>query len=192
VRLRRRTIARRGLAVVVVAVAAAASWWPVVAVAVVLFAWPSRAAGRWAAGAAGERSTARALEGVEREGYEVLHDVGLPGRRWNLDHVLLGPAGVVVVESKQWRDPVRVARRHPRIVDERVGWQVEAVAAALHGRIAVHGFLCVHGADVHRRWWTGARWAAVGDGRHLRRWLRRLPPSGTTGPVARSVFEGRR
>ncbi|HUP87670.1 MAG TPA: nuclease-related domain-containing protein [Acidimicrobiales bacterium] len=163
----------------------------VAVVAAIVALWPSKA-GRWAAGAAGERATARALQGIEREGYEVLHDVGLAGRSWNLDHVLLGPAGIVIVESKQWRRPVRVARRHPRIVDERVGWQVAAVAKLLGGRTDVHGFLCVHGAAVRRRWWTGARWAAVGDGRHLRRWLRRLPEVPENGQMARGVFEARR
>ena len=141
--------------------------------------WPSTA-GRWEAGAAGERATARALEGVEDQGYAVLHDVRLPGRRWNLDHVLLGPAGVVVVESKQWRQPVTVRRRWPKLVEERLGWQLDAVAHALRANglpdTTVHGFVCVHGARVRRPWWwPGARQAPIGDARHLRRWLRRLP-----------------
>ena len=162
--------------------------WAVLVAGAIGVVWPSPA-GRWAAGAAGERATARALAGVEREGWEVLADVRLPGRAWNLDHVLLGPAGVVVVETKQWRDRVRVTRRRPRILEERVGWQVEAVAAALGpAGPPVHGFLCVHGAAVRRRWWTAARWAAVGDGRHLRRWLRRLRPA-EPGRTARRVFE---
>lgn len=160
------------------------------AIAALVAAWPSRKAGRWAAGAAGERATARALDGVEREGYTVLHDVHLEGRRWNLDHVLLGPAGVVLVESKQWRRPVTVHRRWPKVVEERVGWQIDAVSAALGGDAAVHGFVCVHGARVKRRWWAGARNAPIGDGRHLRRWLRRLPPDPhRSREPARKVFE---
>jgi hypothetical protein len=160
-----------------------------VAAATVAALWPSRA-GRWAAGAAGERATARALQGVEEEGYTVLHDVRLRGRRWNLDHVLLGPAGVVIVETKQWRRPVTVRRRWPKVVEERVGWQIDAVAAALRDETAVHGFVCVHGTRVRRRWWTGARNAPIGDARHLRRWLRRLPPAAGDGvEPARKVFE---
>ena len=160
-----------------------------VAVGAVIVAWPGRRAGRWAAGAAGERRTAEALHGVEREGWAVLHDVRLRGRRWNLDHVLVGPGGVVVVETKQWRTPVRALRRHPRIVEERVGWQVDALRTATGGRVAVHGFLCVHGAPVRRWRLTGARWAPVGDGRHLRRWLRRLPPTKAAGFRPEMVFE---
>lgn len=155
-----------------------------VAVAVVL--WPS-SAGRWAAGAAGEQATARALAGVEGDGWTVFHDVRPPGKRWNLDHVLVGPAGVVVVETKQWRRPVRTFRRHPRLLAERVDWQVEAVARLL-GTGAVRGYLCVHGARVRRL----RRWTPVGDGRHLRRWLRRLPPVLGRGDVAAVVSVARR
>jgi hypothetical protein len=139
----------------------------VVAVAAVVLVWPARAAGRWAAGAAGERRTAAALAGLEDDGWTVQHDVRLPGRRWNVDHLLVREDAVVVVETKQWRRPVRTWRRSPRIVGERVGWQVDAVADWL-GRDDVYGYLCVHGAPVRRL----RRWAPVGDGRHLRRWLR--------------------
>lgn len=132
--------------------------------------WPS-SAGRWAAGAAGERATARALAGVEADGWTVFTDVRPRGKQWNLDHLLIGPAGVVVVETKQWRRPVRTIRRRPRILHERVGWQVEAVARLL-GTDTLDGYLCVHGARVRRL----RRWAPVGDGRHLRRWLRRRRP----------------
>lgn len=178
------------MAFVVVAGAAAwAGWWPVAVVAAIVVVWPS-SAGRWAAGAAGERATARALEGVERDGWTVFADVRLDGRRWNLDHVLVGPPGVVVVETKQWRRPVRTYRRHPRIVEERVGWQCDAVAGAL-GTDDVWPYLCVHGARVRRF----RQRAPVGDGAHLRRWLRRLPPALDRREVAalvrrsRAVFE---
>ncbi len=162
------------------------------AVVVVAFAavlWPSTG-GRWAAGAAGERATASALVGVEGEGWTAFHDVRLPGRRWNLDHVLIGPGGLVVVETKQWRRPVRTIRRHPKVLRERVDWQVEALHRA-SGTASVAGFLCVHGARVRRL----RRGTPVGDGRRLRRWLRRLPPVLDAGEVAtltrwaRTTFE---
>ncbi|MDQ3107765.1 MAG: NERD domain-containing protein [Actinomycetota bacterium] len=170
-RRRRRTTLRRLLVLIGGAIALgsvpAGFRLAVLIATVVVAAWPSKA-GRWGAGAAGERATAAALAGAEREGWTIFHDVRLPGRRWNLDHVLIGPPGVIVVETKQWRDPVRTWRQHPRILEERVGWQIDAVAAAL-GMGEVAGFLCVHGATVRRF----RRGTAVGDGRHLRRWLRR-------------------
>ena len=190
----RRAGRRRALAVAALAGSFAAGLrGPALLVAaaavLVVAAWPSRA-GRWAAGAAGERSTARALEGLEREGYAVLHDVRLRGRRWNLDHVLLGPGGLIVVETKQWRRAVTVHRRWPKVVEDKVGWQVDAVTKAVGQEVAVHGFVCVHGAKVRRRWWTGARNAPIGDARHLRRWLRRLPRTHAADPgLLRKVFE---
>lgn len=141
--------------------------------AVVAFVWPDRS-GRWAAGAAGERATAAALRGIEREGFVVWHDVRLRGRRWNLDAVLLGPPGVVIVETKQWARDVRVARRRRPAALRAVAWQVEALDVALGLDVPIHQFLCVHGAAVRRRWW--ARRAPVGDGIHLRWWLRSLRP----------------
>ena len=52
----------------------------------------------------GEKSVGHALEHFRREGYEVFHDVQQdPG---NVDHVLIGPAGVFVVETKTISKPV--------------------------------------------------------------------------------------
>lgn len=145
----------------------------VAAAAVLLLLWPDRS-GRWAAGAVGERATAVALRGIEAEGFTVWHDVRLRGRRWNLDCVLVGPPGVVIVETKQWARDVRVARARRPSALRAVAWQVDALDAVVPFEIPIHQFLCVHGARVRRRWW--ARRAAVGDGAHLRRWLRRLRP----------------
>lgn len=140
---------------------------------VLALVWPD-SSGRWAAGAAGERATAGALRGLASEGYVVRHDVRLRGRRWNFDHILIGPPGVVLVETKQWARKVRVARRRRPAVLRSVAWQVDALGAALPVEVPIHQFLCVHGAEVHRRWW--ARRAPVGDGAHLRSWLRGLRP----------------
>src|SRR4029450_5665207 len=53
-------------------------------------------------GAAGERRTARLLEPLERHGWVVLHDLSVPGSRANLDHLVIGPGGVFVIDSKQY------------------------------------------------------------------------------------------
>ena len=43
------------------------------------------------------------LERLRASGYDVLHDVHWPGRRRaNIDHVAIGPAGIVVVDAKNW------------------------------------------------------------------------------------------
>jgi hypothetical protein len=63
---------------------------------------PSPDAVAWRRGAAGERRTARLLAVLERHGWAVLHDLALPGSRANLDHLVIGPGGVFVIDSKQY------------------------------------------------------------------------------------------
>ncbi len=60
-------------------------------------------AGAWAAGATGERRVAQALKDLPK-GWVVLHDRLLrPGTSLtNLDHVVLGPGGVFLVDAKNW------------------------------------------------------------------------------------------
>jgi hypothetical protein len=60
----------------------------------------------WQNGAWGERSTARALKPLEREGWIVLHD--LPARFGNIDHVVVGPTGVYLLDSKRFGGTVTV------------------------------------------------------------------------------------
>jgi Nuclease-related domain len=64
---------------------------------------PSPDAVAWRRGAAGERRTARLLDPLERHGWAVLHDLAVPGSRANIDHLVIGPGGVFVVDSKQYR-----------------------------------------------------------------------------------------
>jgi hypothetical protein len=78
------------------------------ALAAVVAGWglrfrPSPDAVAWRRGAAGERRTARLLGPLERQGWAVLHDLALPGSQANLDHLVIGPGGVFVVDSKQYR-----------------------------------------------------------------------------------------
>ncbi|MFD1055576.1 nuclease-related domain-containing protein [Terrabacter terrigena] len=66
-------------------------------------------AGAWAAGAEGERRVARVLRDLP-EGWVVLHDRLLrPGTGLtNLDHVVVGPGGVFLVDAKNWAGGVSV------------------------------------------------------------------------------------
>ncbi len=52
----------------------------------------------------GERKVGQELEKLRELGYEVFHDV--PGPNFNVDHVLVGPGGLVCVETKTWSKPV--------------------------------------------------------------------------------------
>ena len=64
---------------------------------------PSPEAVAWRRGAAGERRTARLLCPLERQGWVVLHDLAVPGSRANIDHLVIGPGGVFVIDSEQYR-----------------------------------------------------------------------------------------
>jgi hypothetical protein len=81
--------------------------------AAVLAGWglrfrPSPDAVAWRRGAAGERRTARLLGCLERLGWAVLHDLAVPGSAANIDHLAIGPGGVFVIDSKQYRGRLQV------------------------------------------------------------------------------------
>ena len=63
----------------------------------------------WRRGARGERRTARALHKLVRAGWTVLHDVAIPDSRANGDHLLIGPPGVFLVDSKAWHGSITQA-----------------------------------------------------------------------------------
>ncbi len=59
-------------------------------------------------GAEGEARTAKALSRLGRD-WVVLHDVQWPGRRLaNIDHVVVGPGGIFVIDSKNWAGKLTV------------------------------------------------------------------------------------
>ena len=65
----------------------------------------------WDAGSVGEGRAQRKLDLLTKYGYTTLHDVLLePGKQWNLDHLVIGPAGVFFVDAKNWRGTVTVSK----------------------------------------------------------------------------------
>ena len=61
----------------------------------------------WNVGADGERRTADALRPLTRSGWHAAHDLDWPGAG-NVDHVVLGPGGVYVLDSKAWSGVISV------------------------------------------------------------------------------------
>lgn len=51
----------------------------------------------------GEKAVGQLLENLRSGGYAVFHD--LVGTDFNVDHVLIGPAGVFTIETKTWNKP---------------------------------------------------------------------------------------
>ena len=58
-------------------------------------------------GAEGEETVARILEPLGARGYRIIHD--LDTGRGNVDHVVVGPTGVSVIETKAWSRRVYLA-----------------------------------------------------------------------------------
>jgi hypothetical protein len=104
-----------------------------------------------------QRRTAEALEPLGRQGFLVLHDLTLPGWPASLDHLVVGPTGVCVIQS--WGRP-RFARLRG-FPSPRLRWQAEAIAEALPAgaQIPVRPLLCVRG----RRSWLAGPPPAIQD-----------------------------
>jgi hypothetical protein len=60
----------------------------------------------WAAGARGEETVGRYLDALRAEGMAVLHDRRIPGSKANIDHIVISPAGVFIVDPKNYRGKV--------------------------------------------------------------------------------------
>ncbi len=122
----------------------------------------------WERGAVGEEKLARSLDGLVERGVRVLHDRRIPGSRANIDHMVVAPAGVFVVDAKRYkgRPHLRMeggivrARVEKLMVGSRdcsklitgIQKQVDLVAAALTAaRLTdlppVRGMLCFVDAD---------------------------------------------
>jgi len=56
----------------------------------------------WAKGARGEREVGARLDRLSARGCVVLHDRRIPGRRANIDHVVVAPSGVWVIDAKRY------------------------------------------------------------------------------------------
>ena len=118
---------------------------------------PSPDAVAWQRGAAGERRTARLLSQLERHGWAVLHDLALPGSRANLDHLVIGPGGVFVIDSKQYRGRLQLDSsgrlwhgRYPLApILHAVSFEADQAAQVLPDPgVVVLPIVVVHGAQV--------------------------------------------
>jgi hypothetical protein len=92
----------------------------------------------WRHGAQGERRTGRLLAPLERAGYQVFHDLAVPGSAANVDHLVVGPTGVYVIDSKRYSGQLRYSGGHlwrgSRSLDrtlETLWWEATQVAETL-------------------------------------------------------------
>lgn len=119
---------------------------------------PSRDTRAWRDGARGERATARLLRRLDRHGHTVFHDVAVPGTPANADHLVIGPAGVVLVDSKRytgrvwqapdgrvWHNqypmdrPLRALRLEAAAIQRALGVQVRPLVGVHRAHVDVAG-----------------------------------------------------
>jgi hypothetical protein len=126
----RRQLARRGLAICAAALTAMAvawelkaAWWlftlicaaSVVAIRVAEADLLPRLE-RLHRGEQGERVVGELLESLASDGWRVLHDISFG--RGNIDHILIGPGGVLTVETKSHAGRLHADRIDPKMLSQ--------------------------------------------------------------------------
>jgi hypothetical protein len=178
-----------GAAVVGVAAGTLLGWQAGTVAALAVLAYGThriyrRARNSWTTGAVGEEATARLLRPLARRGYVVLHDRAIPGSRANIDHLVAGPFGVALIDSKNWQSKksaltitgglLRYGRYDQTKALQTVVWEAEQAARALG--VPVRPVLAVHGAKVPApRGRTELHGVTVVEAKKLRGMLYGLP-----------------
>ncbi len=127
--------------------------------AAILLAWGGRRLGNFLKGAKGEEWVAHELAFLSAE-YNVFNGLHLSGGKQNFDHIIVGPSGVFVVETKNWKGSVEFREgklyaggKEPSRPPLK---QVKAATAELvsfiddvgYGDIPVHSVLCFLGTKL--------------------------------------------
>jgi hypothetical protein len=105
----------------------------------------------------GERRTGRLLDPLQRHGWAVLHDLAVPRSRANIDHLVIGPGGVFVIDSKHYRGRLQLDGsgrlwhgRYPLASALRaVSFEADQAARVLSDPcVVVRPIMAIHGAQV--------------------------------------------
>ena len=114
----------------------------------------------WKIGSVGEEQVAESLCAVP--GIHIIHDRQVPGPRANIDHIVIAPSGVYVIDAKKYTGRIEfrgllrnerrlyVGGRNRTELADRVQDQVNIVRLALgpdHADVPVHGVLCFVDGD---------------------------------------------
>jgi hypothetical protein len=84
----------------------------------------------------------------------VFHDIGIPGTPANADHLLIGPPGVILIDSKRYTGQVtqsadgRVWHNHYPMDHSLRSLQLETAAISAALGVRVRPVVCVHHAQV--------------------------------------------
>jgi hypothetical protein len=111
---------------------------------------------------AAQRRTVRQLARMERRGYRAVHCVPIPDSDDQIDHLVVGPAGVLAIDSEAWdrRVPVRTSSHRQlwhgstNMKDrlEHARWESEQAAELLSGElgrpVSVRPAMAVYGPKI--------------------------------------------
>jgi hypothetical protein len=133
-----------------------------------------------------QKRTARQLSSLKRKGYRAMHGLAIPDSNEQIDHLVIGPAGVFAIDSEDWarRIPVRTSSHRelwhgPQNMRDRLvhaQWEADQAAGLLSGElgkaVTVRPAMAVYGPKIA---WDVAtiRDVDVFSGPRLRKYLRR-------------------
>jgi len=133
-----------------------------------------------------QKNTVRQLNVLEGKGYRAMHIVPIPDSEEQIDHLVIGPAGVFAIDSEDWdkRMPVRTSSHRnlwhgPQNMKDRLEhahWEAdraaELLSAAAGSPVSVRAVLAVYGPKIM---WDVAEIRDVDtfSGPRLRKYLRR-------------------
>jgi Nuclease-related domain len=116
--------------------------------------WHEERAAAFARGRIGEVAAARALDTLTADGYLRIDDCRWPGRaKANVDHILIGPAGLFVIDAKNWsghvdiRDGMLRQNGHRRAKEVSAAGEAARAVGALvpFGLLRAKGVICLTG-----------------------------------------------
>jgi Nuclease-related domain len=127
------------------------------------------AAERWLRGAHAESIVGYMLEKLRALGFEVVHDVPQRGEG-NVDHLVSGPSGVFMIETKRWeyepRDLVKAKRQATKLASELGVWVTPVICMALRRprRKYLDNGVWILGREMLADWVTAQRNEAIEPG----------------------------
>jgi hypothetical protein len=139
----------------------------------------------WQKGAEGEEAVAKRLAKLPRDEWMVLHDRPLGSNGRNVDHLVIGPAGVFSVNTKNLSGKVTVKpnaflvngfpERYLHVSRDEAARVAERLSAVTGERVAVHAVIVVlaDAVDVEAQ----PEGVHVLDVKQIPRWFRARPPS---------------
>jgi hypothetical protein len=149
-----------------------------------------------------QKNTLRQLNSLERKGYRAMHILPIPDSEEQIDHLVIGPAGVFAIDSEDWdkRMPVRTSSHRqlwqgPHNMKHRLEhahWEAdraaEMLSAALGSPVSVRAAMAVYGPKIM---WDVAeiRDVDVFSGPRLRKYLRRKARRRDAHPLSASEIE---